>query len=70
VLIRKGTLIKISPNAETGEAELELVPLGDGSFRVGSEPWRPDRLRFDDVAEGRALRAVYEGASWYRTFDD
>jgi CubicO group peptidase (beta-lactamase class C family) len=70
VVIRKGALIKTSPNAETGEAELELVPLEDGSFRVGSEAWRPDRLRFEDIADGRALRAVYEGTSWYRTFDD
>jgi CubicO group peptidase (beta-lactamase class C family) len=70
VLIRKGALIKTSPNAETGEAELELVPFGDGSFRVGSEPWRPDRIRFEDLAEGKALRAVFEGTSWYRTFED
>jgi D-alanyl-D-alanine carboxypeptidase len=70
VLIRKGMLIKTSPNAETGEAELELVPLEDGWFRVGSEPWRPDRLRFEDLAEGEALRVVFEGTSWYRSFED
>jgi hypothetical protein len=70
VVIRKGMLIKTSPNAETGEAELQLVPLDDGSFRVGPQEWRPERIRFDDVADGVALRAVFEGAGWYRTFED
>jgi len=70
VLLRRGTLIKTSPNAETGEAELELVPLEDGSFRVGAEAWRPERIRFEDLADGVTLRAVLDGASWHRTFDD
>ena len=69
ILLRDATLIKTSPNAETGEAELELVPLDDGSFRVGVEPWRPERIRFEDVADGVTLRAVLDGASWHRTFD-
>jgi hypothetical protein len=70
ILLRKGKLLKSSPNAETGEYELELVPLDDGSFRVGAEEWRPDRIRFEDVADGKTLRAVYDGANWYRTFED
>jgi D-alanyl-D-alanine carboxypeptidase len=70
ILLRKGKLLKSSPNAETGEYELELVPLDDGSFRVGAEEWRPDRIRFEDVAHGKALRAVYDGTSWYRTFEE
>jgi D-alanyl-D-alanine carboxypeptidase len=69
VLLRKGVLLKSSPN-ETGEYELELVPIGDGWFRVGAEEWRPDRIRFEDVADGKALRVVYDGTSWYRTFED
>ena len=70
ILLRRGKLLKSSPNAETGEYELELVPLDDGWFRVGAEEWRPDRIRFEDVADGKTLRAVYDGASWYRTFED
>jgi CubicO group peptidase (beta-lactamase class C family) len=70
VVIRKGTLLKISPNAETGEAELELVRQPDGAFRVGVEEWRPDRIRFDAIVDGLALRADFNGASWYRTFED
>ncbi|HEY7400942.1 MAG TPA: serine hydrolase domain-containing protein [Actinomycetota bacterium] len=70
VVLRRGALWKISPNAETGEHELQLMPLDDGSFRVGAEEWRPDRIRFEDPADGRTLRAVYDGASWYRTFEN
>jgi CubicO group peptidase (beta-lactamase class C family) len=69
ILLRKGKLLKSSPNAETGEYELELVPLDGGWFRVGIEEWRPDRIRFEDVADGKTLRSVYNGTSWYRTFD-
>src|SRR6266516_2900888 len=69
IVIRKGMLLKIAPNEETEESELELVPLADGSFRVGAEEWRPERIRFEDEAAGKTLRAVLDGASWHRTFE-
>lgn len=47
--------------------ERALDPLPDGSFRVG-EGWSPDRVRFDTVIDGRATRAVYDCAPFYRTF--
>jgi D-alanyl-D-alanine carboxypeptidase len=47
------------------ERPLELR--SDGSFRVG-EPWSPDRIRFDTPIDGRATRAVYDCAPYYRTF--
>jgi D-alanyl-D-alanine carboxypeptidase len=66
VVLRKGRLVLTAPG-ET-EADPELVPLPDGSFRVGIEDWRPDRIRFDTVVDGAALRAVYNEAAWYRSF--
>jgi len=48
--------------------ELELVPLPEGRFRVGAADWLPDRLWFDTVIDDRAIRAVYNGAPFYRTF--
>jgi hypothetical protein len=66
VVLRKGRLVLTAPG-ET-EADPELVPLPGGSFRVGIEEWRPDRIRFDTVVEGAALRAVYNEAAWYRSF--
>lgn len=49
------------------EPERRLTPLPDGTFRVG-EAWSPDRVRFDAVVEGRATRAIFDAAPFYRTF--
>jgi CubicO group peptidase (beta-lactamase class C family) len=43
-----------------------LTPLGEVDFRVGEE-WSPERLRFDAVVGGRALRANLSGADYYRS---
>jgi CubicO group peptidase (beta-lactamase class C family) len=43
-----------------------LTPLGAAHFRVGEE-WSPERLRFDAVVDGRALRANFSGADYYRS---
>jgi hypothetical protein len=50
-----------------GSEEL-LVPIDDGSFRVGSAEQEPERIRFKAVAEGRALRANLSGCDYYRFF--
>ncbi|WP_410598744.1 serine hydrolase domain-containing protein [Amycolatopsis sp. lyj-90] len=50
-----------------GEPE-QLVPLSDGAFRVGSDERSPERLRFDVVIDGAAIRADYSGCPLYRTF--
>jgi len=49
-----------------GGAEDPLTPLGEVDFRVG-EGWSPERLRFDAVVDGRALRANLSGADYYRS---
>ena len=38
-----------------------LVPLRDGSFRFGTDPWSPERIRFDCVIDGKAQRAFLSG---------
>jgi CubicO group peptidase (beta-lactamase class C family) len=48
-----------------GDTDQELVPLDDGRYRVG-EPWSPDRLRFEAFVDGRAHRAVLDGAPFAR----
>jgi hypothetical protein len=47
-----------------------LSPLDDGRFRVGKQPWAPERLRFDTVIDGRAQRAWLSGAAYHRTFTE
>ena len=47
--------------------EKPLTPLGGAEFRVGEEDWSPERLRFDAVVDGRALRANLSGETYYRS---
>jgi CubicO group peptidase (beta-lactamase class C family) len=44
-----------------------LTRLGEAEFRVGEEEWSPERLRFDAVVDGKALRANLSGESYYRS---
>lgn len=66
IVERTGSLWLIAPWLDEPAGELELVPLGDGSFRVGREEWRPDRLTVDTVLDGLATRAVYDFLPFYR----
>ena len=66
IVERAGRLWLIAPWLDETAGELELVPLGDGSFRVGPEEWRPDRLAIDTVLDGTATRAVYDVLPFYR----
>lgn len=64
VILRKGVLLLVAPE---GTEEI-LLPLDrQGLFRVGPDPRSPERLLFDTVISGRALRATLSGVSYYRT---
>jgi hypothetical protein len=41
--------------------EEPLTPPADGLFRVGDDPRSPERLRFDSILQGHALRATHSG---------
>lgn len=45
-----------------------LVRLSDGYYRLGSEERCPERLRFDTVIDGKAVRVTLSGCALYRTF--
>ena len=66
VVLRKGRLAA-SIALDAPEEELTLLP--DGSFAMG-ETWTPRRIRFDRIVDGKALLAEYNGANWYRSFED
>ncbi|HXV33724.1 MAG TPA: serine hydrolase domain-containing protein [Gaiellaceae bacterium] len=61
VVLREGELLVIFPWG----LELPLEPLPDGRFRAGDD-WSPERLRFDAVADGKALRVDFSGEAYYR----
>jgi CubicO group peptidase (beta-lactamase class C family) len=63
VVIREGSLRMVTTAVAEDE---ELVPLGDGRFRVGREPWMPGRARFETAVGDRATRVILDGASFAR----
>lgn len=64
IVLRKGALALV----HAGGDEEPLTPLEDGAFRVGSEDHSPERIRFDTIVGGRALRANLSGGDYYRFF--
>jgi len=63
VVLLKGALALVDPSGD----EQALVPLGRGVFRVGEDDRSPERIRFDTILDGRALRASYSCGDYYRT---
>jgi D-alanyl-D-alanine carboxypeptidase len=43
-----------------------LVPLGSDLFRIGEEDHSPDRVRFGNIVNGRALVAAFNGIAYRR----
>lgn len=65
ILLRDG---KLYWQCQFWNVERPLIPLDDGSFRVGEDEQLPERLRFDQIVDGYAIRARYDTDSYYRTF--
>lgn len=63
VLPRKGVLWLTMPSGE----ERELLPIGDGIFRVGLDERSPERIAFKGSVRGKAQRAEVMGQSYGRT---
>ncbi len=64
VVLRKEAMVLVEPSG----GEESLVPIGEGTFRIGDDPASPERLRFDTVVNGEALRANRSGCDYYRFF--
>lgn len=43
-----------------------LVPLPDGSFRLGADEWSPERVRFDSEIDGIPQRLLFSGVDLLR----
>ena len=57
IVLRKGVLQLMYP----GGGHDPLIPLGAGLFRIGEDPRSPETMRFDSMASGQTLRAIYSG---------
>lgn len=69
VVAREGRLILLIPGPPDGFGDKqELVPLDDGTFGVQLGDYFYDRMRFDTIVDGEALRANLSGGDYYRFF--
>ena len=62
IVVRRGVLYLVQPSG--GETQME--PLGPALFKEAGPS--AERLRFDSVVEGQALRANLSGVDYYRVF--
>ena len=68
VVARDGHMVLIAPQGvEAPEGEAVLLQRRDGAFQVG-EAATPERIRFDTLVDGVAIRARLSGGDYYRTF--
>lgn len=69
VVLRQGRLMLLFDALPDGFTDAqELLPLDDGTFGVDDAGVIYDRLRFDAVVDGHALRAHLSTAPYYRFF--
>jgi len=64
IALRKGALALIYPDGT--EEPMTLVK--DNLFRVGEKAHGPERIRFDSLVNGQALRTNLSGQVYYRAF--
>ena len=62
IVVRKDQLIMIDPGGE----EHILVPIKDTLFRIDADPRSPERVRFDMIVDGKAVRAEISGCDCFR----
>jgi D-alanyl-D-alanine carboxypeptidase len=62
VVVRRGVLYLMEP----GGGETKMEPIGPGLFKESGPS--AERLRFDSVIDGQALRANLSGVDYYRVF--
>jgi len=63
IVLRKGELFLVWPSGD----EEALIPYQDHEFHVGDEG-TPERIRFDHIVSGQALRATLSACAYYRFF--
>jgi hypothetical protein len=62
IVVRRGALYLVAPSGD----ETKMEPLGPAMFKEEGES--SERLHFDGVVDGKALRANLSGVDYYRVF--
>jgi hypothetical protein len=65
VFVRDGRLWAMMSLHEQAKPTL-LEPIAEGLFRLGDQVYSPERVRFDTIVDGAALRMTLSGVPLYR----
>ena len=65
VFVRNGMLM-IQQVGETAGCDVQLAPAGANDFRPSAPDYNPERISFDTVVDGHALRMTVSGQALYR----
>jgi D-alanyl-D-alanine carboxypeptidase len=69
IVARNGRLYLLAPGGvEAPSEDVELVELTEGTFRLGADPWLPERLLAGPLVNGRAISMARDGAIYSRAF--
>lgn len=69
ILERDGRLLLTAPGGvEAHDEEVELVALDDGTYRIGADPWFPERLVPGPDRGGEIVSVVRDGCTYTRVF--
>ena len=69
IVVRRGRLhLVAAQGTEAAQDDPELVPLGEATFRVGSDPRLPERIVFGPVVDGRCISVDLDGCRYSRSF--
>ena len=69
IVARDGVLVLIAPGGVEAPGDDEaLVELEPGVFRIGADPWMPERLHVGPVVDGHAVTVTRDGCVYSRHF--
>ncbi len=69
VVARAGRLYLNAPGGvEAPDEEVELIEVAPGAYRIGAEPWLPERLVAGPVRDGEVVAVVRDGLGYSRAF--
>lgn len=69
IVSRSGRLLLVAPGGvEAPDQEEELVEIAAGVFRIGLEPWLPERLVAGPIVDGRVASLDRDGCTYSRAF--
>ena len=71
IVYRSGSLFMIAPGGvEAPNVDQELVAIGLGIYRIGSDEWMPEKLFIGPVIDGKAISVTRDGLAYSRSFTD